>query len=136
MEEKFKDLDVAFGSFTLDQVKALNYLDYVARQHLEQVLAGEEDHFKIEALIEDIIEMKSDITKHDYEFVKFVASPMSASQLDIIPMIEGQELLEAIEDLTEWVLQNCNIDEGVPLIFMNKRHQAMLEQFVKERLQR
>ena len=135
MEEKFKDLDVAFGSFTLDQVNALNYLDYVARQHLEQILNGEEDNEGTTEYVEDIMEMKRDITKHDHEFVKFVESPMSASQIDIIPMIEGQELLEAIEDLTEWVLQNCNTEDGVPLIFSSKRHQAILEQFVKERTQ-
>lgn len=135
MEEKFKDLDVAFGSFTLNQVEALNYLDYVARQHLEQILIGEEDNEGTTEYIEDIMEMKRDIVKHDYEFVKFVSSSMSASQLDIIPMIEEQELKEAIEDLTEWVLNNCNTDD-MPLIFMRKKHQAMLEQFVKERLQK
>lgn len=134
MEEKFKDLDVAFGSFTLDQVKALNYLDYVARQHLEQILNGEEDNEGTTEYVEDIMEMKRDITKHDYEFVKFVSSPMCASQIDIIPMIEEQELKEAIEDLTEWVLNNCNTDD-MPLIFMRKEHQAMLEQFIKERTQ-
>lgn len=134
MEEKFKGLDVAFGSFTLDQVNALNYLDYVARQHLEQILIGEEDNEGTTEYVEDIMEMKRDITKHDYEFVKFVSSPMSASQIDIIPMIEEQELKEAIEDLTEWVLNNCNTDD-MPLIFMKKKHQAMLEQFIKERTQ-
>ena len=134
MEDKFKDLDVAFGSFTLNQVEALNYLDYVARQHLEQILIGEEDNEGTTEYVEDIMEMKRDITKHDHEFVKFVSSPMSASQLDIIPMIEEQELKEAIEDLTEWVLNNCNTDD-MPLIFMNKKQQAMLERFIKERTQ-
>ncbi len=135
MEERFKDLDVSYRSFVLDQTNALNYLDYVARQHLEQVLNGEEDYEGMTEMLEDITEMKKDITKHDYEFIKFVECPMSASQLNILPVVEEQELLEAIEDLTEWVLQNCNIDEGVPLIFGRKRHQAILEQFVKERTQ-
>lgn len=131
MEEKFKDLDVAFGSFTLNQVEALNYLDYVARQHLEQILIGEEDNEGTTEYIEDIMEMKRDITKHDHEFVKFVSSPMSASQLDIISMIEEQKLKEAIEDVAEWANNNCNA-EDMPLIFTAKKDQALFEKYVKE----
>lgn len=131
MEAKYKDLDVEFGDFTLDQVNALNYLDYVARTHVEQVLAGEEDYTGIEALIEDIIEMKNEIIEHNYEFVKFVRCDMSASQICIMPMIEEQKLKEAIEDVAEWANNNCNADD-MPLIFMAKKDQALFEKYVKE----
>lgn len=131
MEKRFEDLDVELGSFTLDEVNALNYLDYVARTHVEQVLAGEEDYTGIEALIEDIIEMKNDIAIHDYEFVKFVKDDMSASQICIIPMIEEQKLKEAIEDVAEWANNNCNADD-MPLIFKAKKDQALFEKYVKE----
>lgn len=135
MEERFKDLDIDFGSFTLDEINALNYLDFVARTHVEQALAGNEDYTGIEALIEDIIEMKNDIIEHGYEFVKFVKCDMSASHICIRPMIEEQELKEAIEDLTEWVLNNCDACAPPPLIFGRKKHQDMLDKFVKERRQ-
>lgn len=133
MDKKFDELDVDFGSFTLDKVNALNYLDYVARTHVEQVLAGEEDCMGMTELLEDITEMKRDIATHDYEFVKFVQCDMSASKMCIIPMIEAQELKEAIEDLTEWVLNNCDTSETIPLIFSRNSNQAMLEKFIKER---
>lgn len=131
MEEKFKELDVDFGSFTLDEINALNYLDYIARQHVEQVLAGEEDYMGIEALIEDIVEMKNDIIEHGYEFVKFVKCDMSASQMCIVPMIEERKLEEAIEDVAEWANNNCNA-EDTPLIFKAKKDQALFEKLLKE----
>lgn len=131
MEDKFKSFDVELGSFTLDEVNALNYLDYVARTHVEQVLAGEEDYTGIEALIEDIIEMKNDIAIHDYEFVKFVEDDMSASHICILPMIEEQKLKEAIEDVAEWANNNCNA-EDMPLIFKSKKDQALFEKYLKE----
>lgn len=131
MEAKYKDLDVEFGDFTLDEVNALNYLDYVARTHVEQVLAGEEDYTGIEALVEDIVEMKNEIIEHGYEFVKFVRCDMSASQICIMPMIEEQKLKEAIEDVAEWANNNCNADD-MPLIFMAKKDQALFEKYVKE----
>lgn len=132
MEKEFEQLNIE-NSFTLDEVKALNYLDYVARTHVEQMLAGEEDYKGVEALIEDVIEMKKEIIKHDYEFVKFVECDMSASHICIVPMIEEQKLKEAIEDLTEWILNNCDTSETIPLIFSSNSNQAMLEKFVKER---
>ena len=132
MEKEFEQLSIE-NSFTLSQVKALNYLDYVARQHVEQVLAGEEDYMGMTELLEDITEMKRDIATHDYEFVKFVQCDMSASKICIIPMIEAQELKEAIEDLTEWVLNNCDTSETIPLIFSRNSNQAMLEKLIKER---
>lgn len=134
MKNEFEQLDIE-NSFVLSQVKALDYLDYVARQHVEQVLAGEEDYTGIEALLEDITEMKRDIATHGYEFVKFVQCDMSASKICIMPMIEEQELKEAIEDLTEWVLNNCDTSETIPLIFSRNSNQAMLEKFIKERSQ-
>ena len=132
MENKFEQLDIE-NSFVLNQVEALNYLDYVARQHVEQVLACEEDYTGMTELLEDIMEMKRDIATHGYKFVKFVQCNMSASKICVIPMIEAQELKEAIEDLTEWVLNNCDTSETIPLIFGRNSSQAMLEKFIKER---
>lgn len=91
MEERFAELDITTSSFVLDQVEALNYLDYVARQHTEQVLHNDEDYEGMTELLEDICEMKKDIIKHDYEYVKFVECPMSASGISIRPMIEKRE---------------------------------------------
>ena len=131
MEERFKDLDVSYGSFVLDEVNALNYLDYVARQHLEQVLNNEEDYEGMTEMLEDITEMKKDIIEHGYEFVKFIECPMSASQINILPMIEEQKLKEAIEDVAEWANNNCNA-EDMPLIFKAKKDQALFEKYLKE----
>lgn len=63
----------------------------------------------------------------------FVQCDVSASKIDIVPMIEAQELKEAIEDLTEWVLNNCDTSETIPMIFSRNSNQAMLEKFIKER---
>lgn len=134
MEKEFEQLSIE-NSFTLDEVKALNYLDYVARTHVEQMLAGEEDYKGVEALIEDIIEMKKEIIEHNYEFVKFVECDMSASKICIIPMIEEQELKEAIEDVAEWANNKYNA-EDMPLIFKAKKDQALFEKYVKEMQER
>ena len=133
MEKRFEELDITTSSFVLSQVEALNYLDYVARQHTEQVLNGEEDHEGMTELLEDICEMKKNILEHNYEYVKFIECKMSASQIDIIPMIEESELRYAIEDMAEWVLDN--LDNPVPLIFKAKKDQALLERIIKERRQ-
>ena len=135
LEEMFKKLDVSERSFTLSGWEAINYLDYVARTKVEQILCGEEDASGTTEMLEDIIEMKHEIEKHDYECVKFVECDMSASHICILPMIEEQELKEAIEDLTEWVLNNCDACAPPPLIFGRKKHQDMLDKFVEERKQ-
>lgn len=130
MEKKFAELDITTSSFVLNEIEALNYLDYVARQHTEQVLNGEGGTEGMTELLEDICEMKKDIIEHDYEYIKFVECPASASHINIEPMIEESELRYAVEDLAEWVLQNT--DGMIPLIYKNKRHQSLLEKYVKE----
>ena len=132
MEKRFDDYDLEVG-FVLDQTDALNYLDYVARQHTEQILIGEEDHEGMTEIMDDICTMKKDILEHNYEYVKFVECQMSASQIDIVPMIEERELRYAIEDMAEWVLNN--LDNPVPLIFKSKKDQSLLERVIKERRQ-
>ena len=138
LEEMFKKLDVSERSFTLSGWEAINYLDYVARTKVEQILCGEEDASGATEMLEDIIEMKHEIEKHDYECVKFVECEMSASHICILPMIEEQELKEAIEDLAEWVINNyCTSTPPPPppLIFGQRKHQDMLDKFVEERRQ-
>lgn len=132
MEKEFEQLNIEDG-FVLHPTKAMRYLDYVAQQYVDQVLADEEDYTGMTSLFGDIVEMKRDIAIHDYEFVKFVQCDVSASKIDIVPMIEAQELKEAIEDLTEWVLNNCDTSETIPMIFSRNSNQAMLEKFIKER---
>ena len=133
LEEMFKKLDVSERSFTLSGWEATNYLNYVARTKVEQILCGEEDTSGATEMLEDITEMKREIEKNDYECVKFVECEMSASGICILPMIEEQELKEAIEDLADWVLNNCDSCAPPPLVFTQKKHQDMLDKFVEER---
>ena len=132
MEKEFEQLNIEDG-FVLRPIKAMRYLDYIAQQHVDKVLTDKEDCIGMTELFEDIVEMKRDIAIHDYEFVKLVQCDTCASKVDIVPMIEAQELKEAIEDLTEWVLNNCDTSETIPMIFSRNSSQAMLEKFIKER---
>ena len=132
MEKRFDDYDLQAG-FVLDRTEALNYLDYVARQHAEQVLNGESDSEGMTEFMESICEMKKSIVEHNCEFVKFIECQMSSSGIDFTPMIEENVLRYSIGDVAEWVLNN--LDDPVPLIFESKKEQALLERYVKERKQ-
>lgn len=132
MEKRFNELDLQIG-FVLDRTESLNYLDYVARQRVEQVLSGESGSEGMTEFMESICEMKKSIVEHNCEFVKFIACQMSSSGIDFTPMIEENVLRYTIGDVAEWVLNN--LDDPVPLIFESKKEQALLERYVKGRKQ-
>ena len=131
MDKNFDELDVAENSFTLPRASAIEYLNYAAHTRTDQILDGEDDGEDVAEFMSDIYAMKKDIIEHDYEYVKFFANGMSASGIEIIPMIEGTELRYAVEDVAEWVMNN--LDDPVPIIFKSKKNQSLLEHIIKER---
>ena len=60
MEKEFEQLNIEDG-FVLRPIKAMRYLDYIAQQHVDQVLTDKEDYTGMTKLFEDIVEMKRDI---------------------------------------------------------------------------
>ena len=83
------DLDLERG-FVLRGDEAVKYLEAVAKDHTMAVMNGEEDSEGMTEVLDDLAFMKKDITKHDYEYVKFIECPMSASGINVIPMIEKE----------------------------------------------
>lgn len=134
METKFEQLEIESG-FVLSQVEAINYLDWLARTHADQIMQGDEVIENITELFNDLKEMKDDILKHNWEWVKFNDCPASASGIDIRNLIQETELNYAIEDVAEWAMNNCNLDD-MPLIFKTKKDQALFEKYVKEMQER
>lgn len=133
---KFEELNIENG-FTLDQEDAIKYLEWVAENHARAIMSGVEDAENIEAVFDDLKAMKDDIIRHNHEHIEFVECPASGSGIDIAPLIGETELRYAIEDMAEWVLNNCtNLPEDTPLIFKSKKDQALLERIIKERLER
>lgn len=76
--------------FVLNRQEALKYLDEVAHDHTTMVMKGEEDSEGMTEILDDLVCMKKDIEKHDDEYIKFVECPMSASNINIIPMVEKE----------------------------------------------
>lgn len=74
----------------LNQHDAVDYLEDIAKQHTEEVMAGIEDSEGMTELLEDLYTMKYFIAMHDYEFYKISEHPMSASGLIITPMVEKE----------------------------------------------
>lgn len=133
MEKKFEQLEIENG-FVLNQVEAINYLDWVARTHADQIMQGDEVVENVTELFDDLKEMRDEILQRNYDWVEFVECPASASGMCIEHLVRETELKYMIEDVTEWVLNNCNTDD-IPLIFKAKRDQALLERYIKERTQ-
>ena len=86
----------------------------------------------MEAILEDLYEMKKEIVDKGYGVVEFIECPASASGINIQPLIPKLRLDIAIEDLAEWVMNNCDLSESVPLIFKSDREQKQLEKYIKE----
>lgn len=87
---KFDDLSLEDG-FVLSQKDAIEFLDDTAQQQTKMVMNGETDSECLEAIIQDLYEMKRDIVTHDSKYIKFFECPMSASNINIVEMVEKGE---------------------------------------------
>lgn len=135
MEKKFEQLEIENG-FTLEYYEAIAYLDWCAQEHTKQVMNGEEVSECMEAILEDLYEMKKEIIDKGYGTIEFTECPMSASNINIEPLIYKRKLDYAIKDLAEWVMNNCDLSESVPLIFKCNKEQEQLEKYIKEMQER
>ena len=131
MEKIFDKLEIENG-FTLEYYEAIAYLEWCAQEHTKQVMNGEEGSGYIEDVLEDLYEMKQEIVDKGYGVVKINECPASASGISIQPLIPKLRLDCAIEDLAEWVMNNCDLSESVPLIFKGNKEQEQLEKYIKE----
>lgn len=125
---KFEELELESG-FTLNGEDAVVYLDWVAMQHTEQVMAGMEATECMDAIFEDLYEMKKDIKQKNYYCVRFFECPMSASGINYEPLIPKSDLNFAITEMAKWIANN--LDYPVPLIFRDEKLQKRLDNEVK-----
>jgi len=132
MEKIFDKLEIENG-FVLEYYEAIAYLEWCAQEHTKQVMNGEEGSECMEAILEDLYEMKQEIVDNGYGVVSFNECPASASGISIEPLIPKLRLDCAIEDLAEWVMNNCDLSESVPLIFKGNKEQEQLEKYIKEK---
>ena len=132
MEKRFEQLEIENG-FTLEYYEAIAYLDWCAQEHTKQVMNGEVGSECMEAILEDLYEMKQEIVNMGYGVVEFTECPASASNISIEPLIPKLRLDYAIKDLAEWVRNNCDLSESVPLIFKGNKEQEQLEKYIKEK---
>ena len=132
MEKIFDKLEIENG-FVLEYYEAIAYLHWCAQEHTKQVMKGEEGSECMEAILEDLYEMKQEIVDNGYGVVSFNECPASASGISIEPLIAKKTLDYAIEDLAEWVRNNCDLSESVPLIFKGNKEQEQLEKYIKEK---
>ena len=132
MEKIFDKLEIENG-FTLEYYEAIAYLEWCAQEHTKQVMNGAVGSESIEAILEDLYEMKKEIVDKGYGVVSFNECPASASGISIEPLIPKLRLDCAIEDLAEWVVNNCDLSESVPLIFKGNKEQEQLEKYIKEK---
>ena len=135
MEKKFEQLEIENG-FTLEYYEAIAYLDWCAQEHTKQVMNGEEVSECMEAILEDLYEMKKEIVDKGYGVVQFYECPMSASNINIEPLIYKRKLDYAIENVAEWAMNNCDLSESVPLIFEENNIQKQFEKYIKEKQER
>ena len=132
MEKIFDKLEIENG-FVLEYYEAIAYLEWCAQEHTKQVMNGEECSECMETILEDLYEMKQEIVDKGYGIVEFIECPASASGISIRPLIPKLRLGLAIEDLAEWVMNNCDLSESVPLIFKGNIEQEQLEKCIKEK---
>ena len=132
MEKMFEKLEIENG-FVLEYYEAIAYLDWCAQEHTKQVMNGANGSEYIEAILKDLYEMKKEIIDKGYGVVEFIECPASASGINIQPLIPKLRLELAIEDLAEWVMNNCDLSESVPLIFKGNKEQEQLEKYIKEK---
>lgn len=86
-----KNLDV-YNGFVLRYDEAVKYLDDIAVEHTMAVMRGEEDSDGMTEILEDLHEMRNEADNMSKaEYFKFVECPMSASNINMIPMVEKGE---------------------------------------------
>lgn len=85
----FDKLDITEG-FVLNNAKALDYLEYCAKNFYRQAVDIDGDNIGV--IIDDIMSMAHAVRVEwrEYEWVKFSECPMSASGIMIKPMIEKE----------------------------------------------
>lgn len=86
-----KNLDI-YNGFVLRYDEAVKYLDEIAVEHTMAVMRGEEDSEGMTEILADLHEMRNEADNMSKaEYFKFVECPMSASNINMIPMVEKGE---------------------------------------------
>ena len=86
-----KNLDI-YNGFVLRYDEAVKYLDDIAVEHTMAVMRGEEDSEGMTEILEDLHEMRNEADNMSKaEYFKFIECPMSASNINMIPMVEKGE---------------------------------------------
>ena len=87
----YSKLDLNEG-FVLSQYRAIEFLKWSVAQEFEQAMQKNGiDITNAGAFMEDAVAMAQEIISRDWEWVKFVTSPMSASEMTIKEMGEKNE---------------------------------------------
>lgn len=85
----YSKLDLNEG-FVLSQKQAIEFLRWSVAQEFEQAMQNGVDCENAGAFMEDAVAMAQEILDKDWGWVKFIASPMSASEMTIKEMIEEE----------------------------------------------
>ena len=86
----YSKLDLNEG-FVLSQYHAIKFLEWCVAQEFEQTIQKNGiDNTNAGAFMEDAVEMAQEIVSRDWEWVKFITSPMSASEMTIKEMVEKE----------------------------------------------
>ena len=86
----YSKLDLNEG-FVLSQYHAIKFLEWSVAQEFEQAIEKNGiDYTNAGAFMEDAVEMAQAIVDKDWEWVKFVATPMSASEMTIKEMVDKE----------------------------------------------
>ena len=87
----YSKLDLNEG-FVLSQHRAIEFLRWSVAQKFEQAMQKNGiDNTDAGAFMEDVVAMAQVIVDEDWEWVMFVTSPISASEMTIKEMIEIKE---------------------------------------------
>ena len=85
----YSKLDLNEG-FVLSQYHAIKFLEWCVAQEFEQAMQSNGiDNTNAGAFMEDAVAMAQEIVRRDWEWVKFVTSAMSASEMTIKEMKEA-----------------------------------------------
>ena len=86
----YSKLDLNEG-FVLSQYRAIEFLKWSVAQEFEQAMQENGiDCTNAGAFMEDAVAMAQEIIRRDWEWVKFVTSPMSASEMTVKEMVDKE----------------------------------------------
>ena len=88
--ERFDALSLE-DSFVLSSTDAVKYMRYAIEVYTEQLLNCEMDAENFAPIMDDIAHMIHGIQTEPAEFIKIEESPMSASNMAYVPMVERGE---------------------------------------------